>query len=660
MTCSNAWESKIFSACCVVAGLLLVGPVFSQVAQSSYDPNGIAIPYRRVRLVHSEDIKLKGSTGNLRAFDPFLFYQLGRDLITRQFSIKEGLYGRSGERSIPLYIGAKVQEYNQGSDARFSRDDTASCCSCHSIPPREPGGGQTISSTGGAGRNTPHFYGAGLIEMIGEQTRARILNAYDKNKDGLINREEVTRPCPVRIAPIAGLPLIDYGDLSPGPDGEPRLNSSFRVWYLDDKGNVIEDANGMNDPRVSAFDFSLQPFGWGRGHRRFTTGRVASEGGEASTIREFFTVASDVHLGLQAYDPAQQRRIFKSDDPSSGVGGVAGISLNGALQFDFGGSTDKGITKTETGVSLDDPDRDGVIDEITEGDVDAAEFYMLHAPAPAVRATKRSEIGRTILNQIGCTRCHVEDWKIEARDETRRFTGDRRLFDFATRSVIDEEGVPQVVGSLIPLYDRLPSGQFRPKYGAFVIRRIYSDFKQWDIGAGFQELRFDGSLQREHRTTPLWGVGSTAPYGHSGQYLTLEDVIKAHAGAAIRERNAYLALSPRARHSLIEYLESLVLYSTDEIPADINGDAAISDQFKVAGQRIGYERFDARFLFIAAPRYKYLYDVKTASGRAIPLMLIENIDEAYGLNLQYRRDADGDGFSDVLRAPPSSKAGKKE
>ncbi|HEX8088738.1 MAG TPA: hypothetical protein VF762_07795, partial [Blastocatellia bacterium] len=245
MTCLNAWKSQIFLIYCVVAGLIWSKPASPQVAHSIYDPNGIAIPYRRVRLVHSEDINLKGSTGNLRAFDPFLLYQLGRDLITRQFSLKEGLYGRSGEPSVPLYIRTKVEGYNQGTDARFSRDDTASCCSCHSMPPREPGGGQTISSTGGVGRNTPHFYGAGLIEMIGEQTRARILNAYDKNKNALIDRAEVSRPCPVKIAPVAGLPLIDYGDLSPGPDGEPRLNSSFRVWYLDDKGNVIEDAKGM-------------------------------------------------------------------------------------------------------------------------------------------------------------------------------------------------------------------------------------------------------------------------------------------------------------------------------------------------------------------------------------------------------------------------------
>ncbi|HEX8089148.1 MAG TPA: di-heme oxidoredictase family protein, partial [Blastocatellia bacterium] len=343
-----------------------------------------------------------------------------------------------------------------------------------------------------------------------------------------------------------------------------------------------------------------------------------------------------------------------------GVGGVAGISLNGALQFDFGGSPDKGITKTETGVSLDDPDKDGIINELTEGDIDAAEFYMLHAPSPAVRATKRSELGRTILNQIGCTRCHVEDWKIEARDEIKGFAGDRRLFDLATRSLIDKDGVPQVVGSLVCLYDRLPSGQYRPKYGAFVVRRIYSDFKQWDIGAGFHELRFDGSLQREHRTTPLWGAGSTAPYGHSGQYLTLDDVIRAHAGAATRERNAYLALSQRARHSLLEYLESLALYPTDEIASDISGDGAMSDEFKVAGQRVGYERFDARFLFANHPHYKYLYDAKNANGRVVPLTLIENVDELYGLSLQYRRDGDGDGFPDILRLFPSNKVGKKE
>ena len=44
-------------------------------------------------------------------------------------------------------------------------------------------------------------------------------------------------------------------------------------------------------------------------------------------------------------------------------------------------------------------------------------------------------------------------------------------------------------------------------------------------------------------TTPLWGVGSTAPYGHDGRSATLEDVILRHGGEAQAERDAFTQLA---------------------------------------------------------------------------------------------------------------------
>src|SRR5262249_54084411 len=157
--------------------------------------------------------------------------------------------------------------------------------------------------------------------------------------------------------------------------------------------------------------------------------------------RQFYTVAADFHMGLQAYDPTQQG----SDPETSGAGGLARVSLNGAQQFDFGGSVDPGHKLTEKGLSLDDPDHDGHINELTQGDVDAVELFLLHTPQPAVRATESSEAGRAVLQQIGCTRCHVESWRIEARDERRGLPGDRRLFRLETRSRLLITGVSEIV-----------------------------------------------------------------------------------------------------------------------------------------------------------------------------------------------------------------------
>ncbi len=630
----------LLAAAAVTALVAVLGPAAAQVAESANDPTGVSIPYPLVHLVHSRDRTLAGTTAQLANDDPFLLYQLGRDLVNRQFRPSHGVYGRSGEHSVPLYVD-RQEPVTHGGSSRFTRDHTASCGFCHSIPYREPGAGQSIGSTGGEGRNTPHFFGAGLIEMLGEQIRSQILSTYDRNRDGVLARAEVASPSPVRVRPEPGTPEIDYGDLSPGTDGVPRLNPLFRVWYVDARGELVADAVSLTDPRVAGFSFAAQPFGWGRG-TRLLAGRRVAEGGEASTLRGFYTGAADVHMGLQTYDPTQL--------PVRG--GLARRSLAGAQQFDLGGSTDLGRKLTPGGLSLDDPDGDGFPNELSEGDVDAVEHAMLHGPAPAVLATPLSESGRSALFAAGCERCHVESWRLEARDDSRGWAGDRRHFHLETRTTLGADGRPALSGRLVRLDRELPSGERLPRGEAFEVSRLYTDFKQWDLGPELWERRFDGSLQREHRTTPLWGVGSTAPYGHSGRFATLDEVIRAHGGEAAPEAAAYGALPAAERHRLLAYLESLVLYSTDEIPADVDGDGRLAERFLVAGQDVGYERFDARFLVSHPPRYKHLKEAMDSAGVSRPLMLIENVEEVFGLGLAQRRDTDRDGFPDIVDPLP--------
>lgn len=628
----------------------------AQIAESTEDPTGVSIPYPFVHLVHSRDAAREGTTAHLRAYDPYLLYQLGRDLLNRQFAFRHGVYGRSGELSVPLYVG-RADAPVHGGVARFARDHASSCIFCHSTPYREPGGGPNIGSTGGMGRNSVHFYGSGIVEMLGEQVRSLILERYDTNRNRVIDRAEVTGSRPVEIRPSTGAAPVSYGDLSPGEDGIPRLNSVFRIWYLDAAGRLLPDAHTLKDPRVAAFDFAMGVFGWGRGYGTVAGQRIA-QGGEAVTMREFYTVAADFHMGMQANDSTQQP--MGGPRTVTGLGGLAARSLNGAQQFDFGGSVDRGLQVGKTGLSLDDPDGDGFFHELTEGDVDAVEFYMLHAPAPAVRATARSEDGRRILESLGCVRCHVENWQVLARDDARGLRGDRRLFRLEVRSRLADDGSAELAGALVPLLHRSPRGEYEPSQGSFRVERIYTDFKHWDIGPEFHERRFDGTLQHEHRTAPLWGVGSTPPYGHSGRFLSLEAVILAHGGAAARARRAFRSLSPADRRLLIEYLDSLVLYSTDEIPTDIDGDGVAAERFEVAGHDVGFERFDARFLFRRLPRYQLFREVTNHTGRRVALSLIENVGDAFAMDLAYRRDADGDGFPDVIDSLPQQTGISKE
>jgi CxxC motif-containing protein (DUF1111 family) len=60
-------------------------------------------------------------------------------------------------------------------------------------------------------------------------------------------------------------------------------------------------------------------------------------------------------------------------------------------------------------------------------------------------------------------------------------------------------------------------------------------------------------------TPRLWGVGSTAPYGHNGAFRMLDEIIAAHGGDARFARDAYMALDPRKRDDVIAFLRSLVI-----------------------------------------------------------------------------------------------------
>ncbi|MFW2541023.1 di-heme oxidoredictase family protein [Primorskyibacter sp. 2E107] len=616
--------NKMLIAC--LAGGLLGMPVAAQVAESRDDLYGLALPYPLVHLVHSRDAGKAGTTAHLMAEDPFLLYTLGRDLIRRQYGFEHGAFGQTGDASIPLYAGG----VGQSGVPRFARDHANSCGGCHSMPHPEPGAGQTIASTGGMGRNTPHFFGAGLIEMIGEEVRRSLMARYDLNENGWIDRAEVAAPAPALVAPVPGGPEVSYGDLAPDAFGVPQLNSVFRVWYVDATGRVLNEAMGLDDPAVAGFGFVMQPFGWGRGDRRLEDGRRMAQGAEASSVRQFFVAASDLHMGMEAQDasliaPFGQR--------------LAGRSLSGAMQVDFGDVVDRGTAHDARGLSLDDPDGDGARAELSEGDADAAEFYMLHVPPPAVDPLPDYERGKALFSQVGCGTCHVQNWLLPAGDPVKGTGGDRRVFDLALRS-----GSAGPEGRLIDL----TVGSGAARRGAVSVAGVYSDFKHWDLGPGFEEVRYDGTVQRTHRTAPLWGVGSTAPFGHSGQYMTLHAAIAAHGGAAQGARDGYLALASEERAAVVDFLRSLVLYVSDELPTDLDGDGIIAGDFVVNGQGMGYERFDPRFLMRTPPQFREIARVSDHEGRSVPLTILENADALYGLTLPYRRDTDGDGVPDIL------------
>ena len=71
-------------------------------------------------------------------------------------------------------------------------------------------------------------------------------------------------------------------------------------------------------------------------------------------------------------------------------------------------------------------------------------------------------------------------------------------------------------------------------------------------------------------TEPLWGVGSTAPYGHDGRSPTLEDVILRHGGEAQLARDRFAGLSKKRRGEIVSFLKTLVVFSPPGTASDTN------------------------------------------------------------------------------------------
>ena len=123
----------------------------------------------------------------------------------------------------------------------------------------------------------------------------------------------------------------------------------------------------------------------------------------------------------------------------------------------------------------------------------------------------------------------------------------------------------------------------------FHVRGLYSDLRYHDVGPEFYQVQYDGTVVKQFRTPPLWGVGNSAPYGHDGASLDLESVILRHGGDARQSRQQFTGLSDDEQQALVAFLRSLVLYQTDQLACDINGDGRIDESFTVAGQNIGRE-----------------------------------------------------------------------
>jgi hypothetical protein len=383
-----------------------------------------------------------------------------------------------------------------------------SCAGCHGRPRGSAGfGGDVVTKPDS--RDAPHLFGLGLQEMLGDE----ITTELRQIRTNAINEARSTGRQVTKTLSSKG---INYGSIRANPNGS-----------VDTSG-----VRGVNT------DLRVRPF--------FAQG-------DTTSIREFVVGAFNDEMGLQAVDPltAQAAAGARVVTPT-------GMVLNGATDL---------VKRSPANSPTHDQDRDGVFNEIPTSLVDFMEFYLFNYFKPGTyQHTNTAQIGQNLLVQVGCTACHIPNLVI---------TRDRRIADVET-SYDPSRGIFNqmfAVASLLVGENDDGSGHPTikvPLRNSFMVRNFYADMKRHDIGPGFWERNFDGTLRREFMTEPLWGVGSSAPYGHDGRSINLKEVILRHGGEALSSRNAFNALSETNKNAVLEFLNTLVLFPPDDTASNLD------------------------------------------------------------------------------------------
>ncbi len=390
-----------------------------------------------------------------------------------------------------------------------------SCAACHGRPRGSAGFGGDVFTRPDS-RDAPHLFGLGIIEMLADE----ITSDLRAIKNAAMTRAQQTNK---RVMARLQSKGTNYGRIKALPDG-------------------TVDTSGVKG--VNA-DLRVRPF--------------FHEGGTIS-IREFVVGALNAEMGMEAFDPDLAKA-----STGEKVTTPAGMVLDGSL--------DTIESPPATSVS-DDPDLDGVPDEIPVSLVDHLEFYLLNYFKPATyRQTPRVKQGRKLFKQIKCTACHTPTLTIEQ---------DRRVADVETVYNRKQGIFNQLFATATPLtQEQAGSGNppiKEPVKNSFSVKNIFADFKRHDLGPNFWERNFDGTITKEFMTEPLWGVGSTAPYGHDGRSINLWSVTMRHGGEAQASRNKFARLSNNQQAQVIEFLESLVLFPPDDTASNLNpGDSNAVD-----------------------------------------------------------------------------------
>lgn len=208
-----------------------------------------------------------------------------------------------------------------------------------------------------------------------------------------------------------------------------------------------------------------------------------------------------------------------------------------------------------------DFDEDGKIDEISEGDMTALVAWQASLPPPVVASVFREDwktaaaAGANRFDEFGCNACHIPALPLDSL-----VFADPGPFDAAGTLRSGEASEILIDLALLDWAESLPRNN-----AGQVLVPLFGDLKRHkmtdqQVAALGNELLAQRFVERDvFQTTELWGIASTMPYGHRGDFTTLDGIIQAHGGDARAARDAYIDASDGDRDALIAFLKTLVI-----------------------------------------------------------------------------------------------------
>lgn len=211
-----------------------------------------------------------------------------------------------------------------------------------------------------------------------------------------------------------------------------------------------------------------------------------------------------------------------------------------------------------------DFDEDNVNDEIGSADISSLVLWQASLEPPTVRTKltqhwqAAADRGSNHFDALDCSGCHKRTLPLDSL-----VFNDPGPLDSAGTLRVNELGESHNASynlALMAWADKLEKddqGRWLVPLFGDLKRHVIADTQVDTLGNELLSQRF---VERNvFMTSELWGIGSTAPYGHRGDLTTLNEVIEAHGGAARDSRDAWLKLSDAAKSDITAFLKTLII-----------------------------------------------------------------------------------------------------